>query len=64
MEFDRKLRRLSSVAKYKHHELREFLPYYLYAVFKGILSEEWLKNILKLQKGVKLLGGSTIKKYL
>lgn len=61
-EFDRFLGKLTNVNKYKHHELRESLLYYLYPMFKGILSEQWLQNGLLLQKGVKLLGGSTTKK--
>ena len=57
-EFDRKLRSFSSCGKYKHHELRNLLMYYQFPVFFGILPESDLLNIMRLQKGMILLGGS------
>jgi hypothetical protein len=58
-DFDRKLRPLStSVNKYKHHELRNVLMYYQFPVFQGILDKTDLVNIMRLQKGMILLGGS------
>ncbi|EFX73111.1 hypothetical protein DAPPUDRAFT_325620 [Daphnia pulex] len=57
-EFERKLRILSSNAKqYKHHEQRDMLLYYLFPVFKGILSKEKLENVLLLQYFKLLMGG-------
>lgn len=58
-DFDRKVRPLSTcVNKYKHHELRNMLMYYQFPVFHGILDKTDLINIMRLQKGMLLLGGS------
>ena len=57
-EFERFLRPLkSSVKKYKHHELRDFMMYYLFPVFNGLLKKNQLENILLLQYSMILLGG-------
>jgi hypothetical protein len=57
-EFERKPRILSSNARrYKHHEQRNMLLYYLFPVFKGILSKKKLKNLLLLQHLNLLMGG-------
>jgi hypothetical protein len=61
MEFDRKLRPLSTcVNKYKHHELREFLMYYQFPIFYNILTDANLVNIMRLQQGMILLGGDQL----
>lgn len=58
MEFDRKLRSLSNcVERYKIHELRDFLIYYLFPSFSGILSDDQLENLLLLQYAMLLMGG-------
>lgn len=59
LEFDRKLRNLKSAHKYKHHELRNFLLYYLFPVLDGILDEKELNNIVILQHAWLLIGGSS-----
>jgi hypothetical protein len=59
-DFDRKLRPFSFSHKYKHHEQRNLLMYYQFPVFAGIMKEEDLTTIMKLQKAMILLGGSQI----
>lgn len=57
-EFDRRVRPLTKcAAKYKHHELRQFLFYLLFPVMKGVLSKERLVHIMMLQQSMLLLGG-------
>jgi hypothetical protein len=59
-DFDRKLRPLSASQKYKHHEHRNLLMYYQFPAFDGIMKEEDLTTIMKLQKAMILLGRSQI----
>lgn len=57
-EFDRHVRGIvGCVNKYKFHELRQFLYYLLFPVFKGILNDSELENLLRLQYAMLLLGG-------
>lgn len=57
-EFDRFVRSLVNCgSKYKFHELRQFLYYLLFPVFDGVLRENDLINLLRLQHSMLLLGG-------
>ena len=56
-EFDRYVRQITNCAKYKAHELRQFLYYQLYPVFRGIISSDDLSHLLLLQHSMLLLGG-------
>ena len=56
-EFDRTVRKLSCCAKYKAHELRQFLYNQLFPVFRGILPTEELKHLLLLQYAMLLVDG-------
>lgn len=57
-DFERVLRPLTtSVRKYKHHELRNMMMYYLFPVFSGLLPNDHLENVLLLQFAMLLLGG-------
>ena len=56
-ELERVLRTLKVAKKYKHHELRIFLYYSLWAVFDGILGNDNLENLLLLQYAILRLGG-------
>jgi len=56
-EFDRKVRPLSTcVDKYKMHELRDLLMYYLFPVFHGILQDDQLDHMMLLQYAMMLMG--------
>lgn len=48
-EFDRYLGQFSQCGKYKAHVLRQFLYYFLFPVFDGILGEDELEHIMLLQ---------------
>lgn len=57
-EFDRFLRSLVRCAKkFKHHELRDAIMYLVFPVFRGILPDDKLENLLLLQQAMLLMGG-------
>ena len=56
-DFHRHVDKFSSCSKYKAHVLRQFLYYFLFPVFEGILHEDELEHIMLLQYGMMLLGG-------
>jgi hypothetical protein len=54
--FDRSVGKLSTCRNFKTHVKRNILYYFLYPLFKGILSDEDLEHIMLLQYGMLLLG--------
>ena len=56
-DFHRHVEKFSGCSKYKAHVLRQFLYYFLFPVFEGILHEDELEHIMLLQYGMMLLGG-------
>ena len=55
-EFDRCVGKFCKVKNYKIHVLRQFLYYYLFPVFHGILDEDILEHIMLLQQSMLLMG--------
>lgn len=56
MEFDRSIDLLTYVKHYKTHVKRQFLYYYLHAVFEGIMDDSELEHVMLLQYAMLLLG--------
>lgn len=57
LNFDRHVRSLSKcVEKYKHHEIRDILIYFLISVCSSILQDDKLEHLFLLQFSVLLIG--------